>query len=215
MHHINPNETRSVLAALRSVVPTREVSFTEAKRVAELQANRLLARFDITNGPVPSEIVTELRRVHVIYETLPVSGTSHWSGTHWIITLNKREAWVRQRFTLMHEFKHIIDHGHADRLYTGSRRHTANEQAELVADYFAACVLMPKRALKAAWVQGIQTPLKLGREFQVSTMAAEVRLSQTGLNVDCDPIPQPPLGRIARGRQPMYQRQLAPQGASS
>ena len=74
MIYIKPSETRSVLAALRSVVPTRVVSLCEAKRVAELQANKLLALFEIAEGAVPNEIVTELPRVQVIYEELPVSG---------------------------------------------------------------------------------------------------------------------------------------------
>lgn len=215
MFQNNQSRPYSVLGSLRQVVPARAVSLREAERIAELQANRLLALFDIVEGPVPSEIVGELRRVQVVYEDLPVSGTSHWNGTHWIITLNKREASVRQRFTLMHEFKHIIDHGRAELLYTGDRRYTAAEQAELVADYFAACVLMPKRALKAVWSSGIQTPLKVGRAFQVSTMAAEVRLARTGLNKARDRISEPTLKRFARGRQPFYQRQLARQGASS
>lgn len=220
MHYKNLSETRGVLAALRSVVPTRDVTYPEAMRVAELQANRLLAIFDITDGAVPSEIVSELPRVRVVRDDLPVSGTSHWSGTHWsgthwIITLNQRDNWRRQRFTLMHEFKHIIDHGRAHLLYTGDNRHTPAEQAELIADYFAGCVLMPKRLLKAAWGHGIQRSAELARTFSVSAMAVEVRLSQTGLNVVRDRCFPPLVGRFARGRRPLYQRQLATQGLCS
>lgn len=215
MYHINNHETRSVLASLRSLVPTRPVEFEEAKRIAELQANRFLALFDVTHGAVPSEIVSELPRVRVVRDDLPVSGTSHWNGTHWIITLNQRDDWRRQRFTLMHEFKHIIDHGRAHLLYTGDNRHTPAEQAELIADYFAGCVLMPKRLLKAAWGNGIQRSVQLGRQFKVSARAAEVRLSQTGLNVVRDRCVEPLVGRFARGRRPLYHRQLATQGMCS
>ncbi|MBA2715560.1 MAG: ImmA/IrrE family metallo-endopeptidase [Propionibacteriales bacterium] len=184
-------ETRSVLASLRAMSPQRGASFTEALRVAELQAARLLELWDIQMPSVPSEIVSELPRVQVVRAELPVSGTSHWSGHAWVITLNEGEAWVRQRFTLMHEFKHIIDHGQTRHLYGGDRRHSSEEQFELVADYFAGCVLMPKRLLKRAWGDGVQRPIALARLFKVSARAVEVRLAQTGLNVERDRCARP------------------------
>src|SRR3954447_23105950 len=101
----------SVIKQLRDVVPRRRLSTTESLRIAELQANRLLELFDITSDRVPNEIVTELPRVEVRYEHyLPVSGSTYWARGTWIITLDADEPWVRQRFSLMHEFKHIIDH---------------------------------------------------------------------------------------------------------
>lgn len=140
---------------------------------------------------MPSEIDSELPRVRVVRDELTVSGTSHWNGTHWIITLNSSEPRTRQRFTLMHEFKHIVDHGHAALLYAGNRRHTSSEQAELVADYFAGCLLMPRRLLKRAWCDGKQRPNELARHFAVSPRAVEVRLAQTGLSVERDRCARP------------------------
>ena len=75
------------------------------------------------------------------YTDLPTSGMSHWDGQAWVISLNAADSLTRQRFTLLHEFKHIIDHGHADRLYHDTGRRSAAEQAEQAADYFAGCVL--------------------------------------------------------------------------
>jgi Zn-dependent peptidase ImmA (M78 family) len=213
MYQQSNHEARSVLASLRSLIPQRATDFDEAKKIAELQANRLLGLFEITVGAVPSEIVRNLPRIRVVYEDLPVSGASHWSGMHWIITLNKGEAPVRQRFTLMHEFKHIIDHGRAHLLYISNSRHSAAEQAERAADHFAGCVLMPKRLLKGAWTRGLQTSSELARHFAVSIPAVEVRLSQTRLNADRDTTTFRPLtARLARGRRPLYHRQLATQG---
>jgi Zn-dependent peptidase ImmA (M78 family) len=190
MQHTS-TETRSVLASLRILTPRRQATFGEALRVAELHAYRLLDLWQITQAAVPSEIVSELPRVRIVRSELPVSGTSHWNGTHWIITLSSNEPWTRQRFTLMHEFKHIIDHGHAALLYTGDRRHTAREQAELVADYFAGCILMPRRLLKRAWCDGKQRPSELARHFGVSPRAVEVRLAQTGLSAERDRCARP------------------------
>lgn len=174
----------STLAGLRTVIPARDsITFGESLRIAEVQAAKLLSLSDIDEGPIPSEIVTELPRVHVVYNELPVSGTSHWNGNDWIITLNTREGRARQRFTLMHEFKHIIDHGHTRKLYKNTRSHRATEQAEHAADYFAGCVLIPRRLLKRAWGNSIQRPEALARHFNVSIPAITVRLTQTGLTM--------------------------------
>lgn len=183
--------TRSVLASLRAVTPQRTATFAEALRVAEVQAARLLEIWNIDQPHVPSEIVSELPRVQIARADLPVSGASHWNGRSWVITLNEGEAWVRQRFTLMHEFKHVIDHGQTKHLYCGNGRHAPDEQAELVADYFAGCVLMPKRLLKRAWGEGVQRPIALARLFKVSVRAVEVRLAQTGLSVERDRCARP------------------------
>lgn len=216
MNQQSNHETRSVLAALRSLIPQRATDFEEAKQIAELQAHRLLSLFNVTSGAVSSDIVRSLPRVRVIYEDLPVSGTSHWSGTHWIISLNKNEPPVRQRFTMMHEYKHIIDHGRAHLLYISNSRYTAAEQAERAADHFAGTVLIPKRLLKAAWARGLQTSSELARYFDVSIGAVEVRLSQTRLNAERDVSGATPvLTRFTRGRRAFYQRSLATQGACS
>jgi Zn-dependent peptidase ImmA (M78 family) len=107
---------------------------------------------------------------------------SHWSGSDWIIALNVYEPRARKRFTHMHEFTHIIDHGYTSKLYAGTDRRTAAEQAEQVADYFAGCVLLPRRLLKRAWGNGVQTPTRLAGVFEVSARAADVRLAQVGLS---------------------------------
>ena len=128
---------------------------------------------------------------------------SHWNGQEWIICLNRDDPEVRQRFTLLHEFKHIIDHGHTHWLYTTqnpkafTRRWgrppqlTAHEQAERAADYFAGCALVPRTALKQAWAAGLQTPTALADHFAVSEAAIRVRIDQTGIARALDPEPSP------------------------
>src|SRR4051794_32539036 len=154
-NHYEPQRTPSVLASLRSLIPIRPLDFSEALVVAELQAARLLDLHDVTDWPVPSNVVTDLPRIQVVRRDLPTSGMSYWNGRDWVIALNATEPATRQRFTLLHEYKHVIDHGSTDRLYAGHGRHSAERQAELAADYFAACALMPKRLVKSAWGQGL------------------------------------------------------------
>jgi Zn-dependent peptidase ImmA (M78 family) len=176
----HPNGGRSVLASLRQLVPNRSLLFTESLRIAELQANRLI---ELT-GDDPSGLdqrIAGLPRIQVVYRQLPTSGMSYWSGDAWVICLNRDEPETRQRFTLLHEYKHILDHGRAERLFTGTRNRSPEQQAEHAADYFAGCALMPKRLLKSAWGNGIQHRRDLAELFDVSERAIEVRLAQLGI----------------------------------
>jgi Zn-dependent peptidase ImmA (M78 family) len=173
---------RSVLAMLRALVPPRPLTPSETLRIAELQANRLLEHFKIQTNAVPEEIVSELPRIRVVREMgLAMSGSAHWDGRFWLIALSADEHPLRQRFSLMHEFKHVIDHTTKDRLYSDRPFQTASEQAERVADYFAACLLMPKRVVKRLWFEGPQSIERLVEKLKVSPTAVRYRLDQLGL----------------------------------
>ncbi len=50
-----------------------------------------------------------------------------------------------------------------------------------MADYFAACLLMPKRLVKRRYCQGQQRVSELAAEFGVSSIAMHYRLQQLGL----------------------------------
>ena len=201
MPKINLNETRSVLASLRAMFPERPLRFAEALRIAELQASRLLELTGVEQPLVPNEVVTELPRIRVESRELPTSGVSYWDGQRWVVGLNRAEPLTRQRFTLLHEFKHIIDHGRTDRLYA------TDEQAEQVADYFAGCVLMSRLQLKRAWARGMQRPSELARLFNVSERAVAVRLAQVGLTEQTDRC-RPSQVRSWRTTPRRYYRQL-------
>ena len=191
---------QSVLAHLRALVPKRPLTSGETLRIAELQANHLLRHFQIETASVPEEIVSELPRVRVIREDgLPVSGAAHWNGRYWIITVNADEPFFRQRFSLMHEFKHVLDHTTKHFLYHDRPFQTAGEQAERVADYFAACLLMPKRAVKRLWCQGNQNIVRLAETLLVSPRAVRFRLDQLGLTEPSPRCPRPTAASLGRG----------------
>lgn len=181
----NP-QAPSVLKRLRALIPQRNLGFDEALQVAELQATTLARLLSSDDQELH---IADLPRIRVIYEDLAVSGTSHWNGHEWVISIAKGDSPARQRFTLLHEFKHVIDHGQTTRLYVGDRRRSSDQQAELAADYFAGCALMPKRDLKRAWGNGIQRTADLAACFGVSEPAVRVRLAQTGLSTEVDDIP--------------------------
>ena len=173
----------SVVAQLRAVCPHRPLTFGEGLRVAELQANRLLEASDVLEPAVPDAVVTDLPRVTVErVARIPVSGSVRWSKGLWVIALNRLEPLVRQRFSLAHEFKHILDAPFGDVLYPGWRGLSADDRAEQVANHFAACLLMPK-----AWVRreyftyGVTSLPKLAARFEVSQAAMRYRLESLGL----------------------------------
>jgi hypothetical protein len=176
----------SILARLRDLVPKRRMTYAESLRIAELQANRLLEILNVSGPLVPNEIVTELPRVEVRYENdLPVSGSAHWEHGRWIITLNASEAYVRRRFSLMHEFKHVLDHPTKRSLYGDTTDdYGAAARAERAADVFAAALLMPKRWLKGLWFTHHQNLPVVANRLQVSTRALSVRLWHLGLGVE-------------------------------
>lgn len=191
--------TPSVLGRLRSVAPRRShVTFDEALRVAELQASLLADLVGVRTQDLSEHHIASLPRIVVTHEDIGVSGTSHWNGQAWVIALSVHDSPARQRFTAFHEYKHIIDHGQTTLLYSGDRDRSAAQQAEAAADYFAGCVLVPKRDLKAAWGRGLQRPAALADHFGVSAQAITVRLAQTKLNVDRDFVPSPRCARPVR-----------------
>lgn len=185
-----PYAGESLLSVLRSVTPQRSLHMAEALRIAELQANKLRAFFGLDDGAVPSEVVTRQPRVRLVFDEVlegAASGSSHWDGLSWVIALNPREATNRQRFSLFHEYKHIIDDRFRGVLYQGEKTISAADKAERVADYFAAAVLMPKRLVKRYYCSGVNRLSDLAEMFEVSEQAMHVRLRALGLLPRPDP----------------------------
>jgi predicted transcriptional regulator len=172
----------SVLYQLRKLMPPRALSQFEAYRIAELQANRLLAAFGVDQPGTPDELVTGQPFIQVVLrDDLPISGLTNWYKPRWLVVLNDSEPAVRRRFSLHHEFKHLLDHGLADRAYPSTIWQTNEERAERVADYFAACLLMPRRLVKRRFFEGLSDPDDLAAEFGVSPQAMRFRLQQLHL----------------------------------
>jgi Zn-dependent peptidase ImmA (M78 family) len=172
----------SLITALRDTVPIRPLTFVEALRTAELQATKLLELSGLSEPPFPEGIISGLPKMQV--ERIipaPASGATQWSRGRWLILLNGAERPQRQRFSLGHEFKHVLDNPFIDVLYPRTGSMSPAERAEQVCDYFAACLLMPRMWVKRSWTSGTQDPRALARQFDVSKQAMQVRLLQIGL----------------------------------
>jgi predicted transcriptional regulator len=198
----------SVIASVRSLVPNRSLTFEESLRIAERQAELLLKLAGVTEPPVPEGVVTVLPRIQVTrLSPIPVSGSTHWTRGHWLIVLNGAEAAMRQRFSLLHEFKHVLDNPFIQRLYPATVGMSSHARGEQVCDYFAACVLMPKIWVRRAWATDrIQQLDQLAHRFGVSQAAMRVRLLQLGL-MEAPARCRGPQWTFRRGRG-IYQRQL-------
>jgi len=177
-----------MVAELRSLMPNRSLGFAEAQRLAELQANRLL-KLNSTSAPVSESIITELPRLEVRrVGSLIGSGATAWSRGMWRIRINSAEPFTRQRFTLAHEFKHILDAACEDVIYGHLPAGPARERhIEAICDHFAACFLMPKAWVKRLWFQGVQDLAGLAWRFEASQQAMLIRLQYLGL---VEPLPR-------------------------
>jgi hypothetical protein len=173
----------SVIRQLRDLVPLRPLTTLEAMRTAELQAGRTLRLVDVTEPPVPESAISELPRLQVERMTpAPVSGAAQWTRGRWLILVNGAESEGRQRFSLAHEFKHVIDSPFAKLIYPPKDGVPSYERAEYICDYFAACLLMPRTWVKQHYcVEGIQELRRLAKRFDVSQTAMQIRLNQIGL----------------------------------
>jgi hypothetical protein len=173
--HLQP---KTVLATLRELVPTRALSRAEAERITELQANRLREVFGLDDPRLPEDVISDLPRVHVRREFgLPVSGITHWERGRWVISPNASEPAGRVRFSLAHEFCHVLQHPSRRYFYPGIN---GPERCERLADYFAGCLLMPKRHVKRLTGEGMSV-LEIAHIFGVSAVAMRVRMAQLGL----------------------------------
>jgi Zn-dependent peptidase ImmA (M78 family) len=174
-----PQPGVALLTQLRRLMPIRRLAYYEHLLIAERQATRLLSLHNQVQPPVKLEWLSsgKLGNIEVVLESRwrmeGLSGMTSWADGHWVIGVNKGNPHVRRRFTLCHEFKHVLD-AHRDRVtYQGITDH----QRERIADYFAACYLVPKMILRQAWTRGLQDPEALAGLFQVSRQAMDKRLS--------------------------------------
>ncbi len=192
---------RTIIRQLREPVPTRRLQDHEARYITERQATKCLELFGFAGPPVDVGLIAELPRVEVTAKTTQeiggLSGFSEYSRGRWHIAINRDDQVTRRRFTLAHEFKHVLDHPYIGVLYPDAKGKPSDERAERMCDYFAACLLMPRMWVKRAWGDGINDQRALAALFDVSVTAMAIRLEQLGLST--------PRKRYGRTSDPFYQ----------
>jgi Zn-dependent peptidase ImmA (M78 family) len=168
-----------VIRQLRQLVPPRPLKPWEARRIVELQANRFREILGINTPELPDSSIVTLPRVRVAYDpNLPVSGATAWNNGRWLILINALEDFTRQRFSLAHEFFHVVNFPTIGWLLPGTGR--LSPEAEQLAEYFGGCLLAPKRHLLRLAGEGYNLG-DLATTFGMSPRAVSVRLRQLHL----------------------------------
>jgi len=183
------DEIKQHLADSRSFAPPRPLSYGEAIQVARREAayfRRWMNAFDhpdlnliwlFEQKAVPVELVPPFQIGEESgYTTDAVNGYLE-------VFINDSEPPVRQRFSLLHEWYHVIHFHDGDVLYSrlgGSNHELRRLQVELVCNEFAAHVLMPSHLVKRLWFRSQDVHLVAGM-FNVSLEAMNTRLQKMGL----------------------------------
>lgn len=187
------------IAVLRQLVPARPLNWNEARSLAERQAGQLLDFMFLAEPPIPMFVVSSLPGILVEWkEHWPVSGMSAQAGSHWRIVLRAEESRQRQRFSLGHELKHVLDHPTIDATQAHLKPHRRQPRAERLCNYFAACLLMPRPWVKHDYYDGLQNVRALARRYYVSEEAMSSRLNELGL-VTLPPRPRSGRPSLDRG----------------
>lgn len=198
----------TIVRQLRALMPMRPLSLSDAYALAELQANKTVALLGVQQfQAVELDWITRLPRVRVMprprHEMPNLAGFTQWENGAYLVVINGSDGRTRRRFTLAHEFKHVIDMANKKLIYAHlgqGDRSKHDKQVETIANYFAACLLMPKRFVKQAWSSGIQDPEALAYLFGVSVESMSNRLRYLGFLDD----PSRPVDTLFRLESPLF-----------
>lgn len=186
---------------LRQPTPMRPVTYYEAINIAKLQARKARHLLAMTAPHADLSWILALPGVRVealpLHEIREIAGadasglTKRLRGGGYFIGVNKNASHTHRRFTLAHEFKHLLDYPYVKTLY-GRLGQGDEEQhhrkLERIADTFAAHFLMPSTLLKQVWTTPLQDIPALAGLFAVSEQAMRIRLENEGL-LDLDQRP--------------------------
>ena len=181
-------EMATLVAEMRSLAPKRPLSYGESLQVARLQASRLRRLLDIDKPDINLIWLVKQREYPVHFVASHKLGEESGMTTNAVggkvrMFINEGEPDVRQRFSLLHELKHVLDFDDADLLHKRLGSGVAKrreQQIEWICNEFAACVLMPTALVKQTWYRAQDVSLAAG-VFNVSPEAMSTRLERLGL----------------------------------
>jgi len=123
-------------------------------RLVERLAQKYLKKGGVSCPPVPTKLILladEDNPVEV--HPLPLKlyhGAIWWLKGKWVIQLKASDTRTMKRYTLFHEAFHILAHCQATPVF----HKPGNDEAyfnEVLADYFATCMLMPREWVAEKW----------------------------------------------------------------
>jgi len=97
----------------------------------------------------------------------------------WIIQVKEADAAPTMRFTVFHEAFHILAHCRTSPVFR-KRGSIVGSFNELLADYFASCILMPREWVVERWAK-VKDLDRMAEIFDVPKSAMCIRLRRLGL----------------------------------
>lgn len=151
-------------------------------------ARKYLRQHRVTAPPVPVEylLVAEGVEVHLVEYEDDTAGEAWWEGEVGHVAVARKLALPRLRFTLAHEWGHLVLRHH-QRRFEGRvdlSRPLRDQDIpdlepadplEMEANQFAAELLMPATLFAAEWKRR-PVPALLAQRFEVSHRAVQLRL---------------------------------------
>ena len=133
------------------------IRFGTIFKLVEKLASRYLKKGNIKQPPVPTELILLADRKHPIEVRLvPMTccnGATWNIDNCWVIYLNASDPLATRRFTLFHEAFHVITKCKCCYSLKG-RQNKDHSFYELLAERFAASILMPREWVGKKWLEG-------------------------------------------------------------
>ena len=152
--------------------------------LVEMLAESFLRKGKVHCLPVPTELLSladEQYSIEVRLVPLRAHHGAIWRlKDSWVIQLNANDTPVTRRFTLFHEAFHILAQRKANKVLHKERGLKTGSFNELLAEYFATCILMPRECVKKKWAEAKDLQ-RMGRIFDVTEPAVWLRLKSLGL----------------------------------
>ena len=152
-------------------------------QLVEALANKYIKKAKLNQPPITTELIRQFDispgvEIHPLRLRAYHGAVWHLENG-WVIHVNTEDKPTRQRVTLFHEIFHILAHDRATPVFRkqGSKRGLFNE---MLADYFARCVLMPNRWVNEKWAE-VKDLKRIAEIFQVTQVSMWIRLKTMGL----------------------------------
>jgi IrrE N-terminal-like domain len=127
------------LNALRALSPEHPLDLKRALQVTEEQAHLLGHLVDAPGKSLSRRLNDLIPTVTITRFTgLPVAATAFWGHHRWQIHVDAGLSPEQEMFRTLHELKHVIDHPRRTAHFDEFDEHNT----EVIADFFASCVLI-------------------------------------------------------------------------
>ena len=154
-------------------------------KLVEILAESLIRKGRVHCLPVPLQLLSladEQYPIEVRLVPLRVHHGAIWFLTDsWVIQLNANDMPITRRFTLFHEAFHILAHRRGNGIPMFSKGGLGKGSFnELLAEYFATCILLPGQCVKGKWAE-TKDLHRMGKIFDVAESVVWLRLKSLGL----------------------------------